>query len=137
MITQRRYGWGALQKRHLAGCRFSRASQEDRTTMIQGTQDTADVLCFMMCSSLRPRRPLPQLPADHLALAATWREAKLQEFEQRLVGLDPAEAAIGAALLQRLQVETFAVENLQKQQSQQVTIRYCSVLPLHIQTCHV
>ena len=72
---------------------------------------------------------MTQLSADHLALAATWRDAKLQEFEQRLVGLSPAETAVGAALLQRLQVETFAVETLQKQQSQQVTLRYCSVLP--------
>jgi len=70
---------------------------------------------------------LTQLPTDHLALASTWRNAKLQEFEQRLVSLSLAETAVGAALLQRLQAETFAVQALQRQQSQQVTLRYCTV----------
>ena len=70
---------------------------------------------------------MAQLFADHLALASTWRTAKLQEFEQRLVSLSLAETGVGAALLQRLQVETFAVQALQKQQSQQVTLCYCMV----------
>ncbi|DBA77618.1 TPA: TPR and ankyrin repeat-containing protein 1 [Trebouxia sp. C0004] len=57
--------------------------------------------------------------SDHLALASTWRNAKLQEFEQRVVGLGLSETPVGAALLQRLQAETCAVQTLQKQQSQQ------------------
>ncbi|KAL0037289.1 hypothetical protein WJX79_010796 [Trebouxia sp. C0005] len=68
----------------------------------------------------KPRsKGLDPMISDHLALASTWRIAKLQEFEQRLDSLSPAETAVGAALLQRLQLETFAVQALQRQQSQQ------------------
>ena len=58
------------------------------------------------------------LLADHLA--SVWRQAKLQEFEQRLVALGYSKDGQALSLLQKLHCETVALNDLQETQQQQV-----------------
>ncbi|KAL3143985.1 hypothetical protein ABBQ32_003793 [Trebouxia sp. C0010 RCD-2024] len=67
-------------------------------------------------------RAAESTPTDRGHLSSLWRQSKLVEFERRLATLDCSKDGQAAALLQTLQSETAAANDLQATQQRQVLL---------------